>query len=568
MSRGARAFAALLVAAALPAQERTIVHGKDAVVVRATPYHGSPVSGGFGFLVVAVENREAAPHRVVVDLATPQWAQQSNIAVRRELALGPNETGRCVLPLPTSADRSLALDLTVDDTSYPGSIGGRTDSVVALLVGRPELEPWAGTVLQAWVRAPRATTEVTVAPPDDLPRDWRWLTGFHVVVVDGKSAIGEDVQATLCDLASAGGTVVVADVDRLPPGALRTRCGDRHRGVVPLGIGRCVLATPTGDQGHLHDALAQLPQTELAGWPLADSLQRLLVVPGLGEAPVLLFLLVVLAFAVVVGPVNFVLLRRWKRPLLVLVTVPACGLCTTVAMLLFGLLHDGLGVRGAVRSWSRIDQDRHEAQSLVQATLFAGLSPDVLALQPDAVLIAPRASWRRDRRATDRWQFDPVANVLDGGVLPAREATPLVSARHGTARQRLRARLVGERVELLTDGGVVPVGPVLLRDPDGRYWLGEAPALLPVAADAARQALERWQREAGAVELRDDDGAVELASAHHVVERLLPGGELPPGGYVARVAAAPWLDDHGLQVDWDRADHFLAGTFAAEDFLR
>jgi hypothetical protein len=60
----------------------------------------------------------------------------------------------------------------------------------------------------------------------------------------------------------------------------------------------------------------------------------------------------------------------------------------------------------------------------------------------------------------------------------------------------------------------------------------------------------------------------EMNTAHAVVESLLGGGELPRGSYLARVAEAPWLDGHGLRVDYDQVEHFVAGRLAAEDFVR
>jgi hypothetical protein len=424
--------------------------------------------------------------------------------------------------------------------------------------------------MQALQRVSKPAAEVLLVLPEDLPADWRLFSGFHAFVVDGRARLADDVQTALVRFATSGGTVIVGNPDRLPPGDLRARClAADAGGVVRIGLGRCAIVPTEGDTTLLRERLASLPRPGLCGWPAPTVLLHEQVVPGLGEAPVLVFLLVILVFASVAGPLNFLLLRRWRRPLLVLVTVPVCGLGTTLLMLGYGLVHDGLGVRGVVRSWTLLDQERHEATSLAARTLFAGLSPDALTVATDGMVIAPRATFRDDRRAPDRWQFDPVGNVLDGGVLPSRTSTPLLSVRQGIARQRLRVRAAGDdRLELLCDGGVVPLGPVLLRDFDGRMWLGDGPALQVATDAAARQALEQWGRDAAVLALFNEEFGNEMNTAHAVVESLLGGGELPRGSYLARVAEAPWLDGHGLRVDYDQVEHFVAGRLAAEDFVR
>ncbi|MBL8728115.1 MAG: hypothetical protein JNM25_06775 [Planctomycetes bacterium] len=578
MTRAARLLALLLVAlpgigGAARAQERSVVHavdGREVAAVRVAAFPGASLAGGLGFLLISAENRDAAAHVVVVDVASHPWGS-SSIAVRRELRLGPHELGRCFLPLPTTSDSGFELDVAVDGTTYPGSISGtRHDGVVGLLVSaRSDTEPWGLTVVQSIQRVAKPPATVALVAPEDLPADWRLFTGFHAVVVDGRARLADEVQTALVRFATSGGTVVVGNPDRLPPGDLRARClAADAAGVVRCGLGHCVVVATEGDTTELRERLAALPRPGTSGWPAPVALLHEQVVPGLGAAPVLVFLVVILVFACVAGPLNFLLLRRWRRPLLVLVTVPACGLGTTLLMLGYGLVHDGLGVRGVVRSWTLLDQERHEATSLAARTLFAGLSPDALTVAPDGMLLAPRATFRDDRRNPDRWQFDPVQSVLDGGVLPSRQSTPLLSARQGIARQRLRVRPAGDRLELLLDGGVVPVGEVLLHDADGRLWLGEAPFLVPATEAAARAALGRWSRQAAMLSIREQESGGEPSAVHGLVERLLGGADLPRGSYVARTATAPWLDDHGLRTAYDAVEHFVVGHLAAEDFVR
>jgi len=58
------------------------------------------------------------------------------------------------------------------------------------------------------------------------------------------------------------------------------------------------------------------------------------------------------------------------------------------------------------------------------------------------------------------------------------------------------------------------------------------------------------------------------------MDRLVPewigarlGEGLPRGSYLARVERAPSLDDLGLEVDWEAAEHVVLGYLAEEDIV-
>ncbi|MGB3967748.1 MAG: hypothetical protein WBO45_13535, partial [Planctomycetota bacterium] len=184
------------------------------------------------------------------------------------------------------------------------------------------------------------------------------------------------------------------------------------------------------------------------------------------------------------------------------------------------------------------------------------------------------------RRGADRWHHDTGADRLDGGLLPSRTPTPLVTVQHGVARQRLVARLAGDELELLSDGGVLPAGEIVLRDFDGVYWLGGGARLRAAAADAGQRALARLKSAGGLLEVsmpqrveyrpgrfRDVGEEVRNAEVGKLAARCLPR-ELPPGSYVTRVDVPAWLDGHGLTVAHDAQQHFVFGRMGAEDFVR
>jgi hypothetical protein len=100
-----------------------------------------------------------------------------------------------------------------------------------------------------------------------------------------------------------------------------------------------------------------------------------LLIPGVGEAPVNSFLVLITLFVVVIGPVNYFFLRRQRRLYLILVTVPLGAVIVTGSLLIYAMLTDGLGVRMRLRSVVEIDQPSGRVVSWSRQSYYAGLSP-------------------------------------------------------------------------------------------------------------------------------------------------------------------------------------------------
>ncbi|MCB9876362.1 MAG: hypothetical protein H6835_02080 [Planctomycetes bacterium] len=558
----AAAWSVLLAAA--PAQV-TLTHqdaqGVPVCTLRAWASGGCDGGLGLGFVTVDLQNVDGRPHTVAVSVASVPWGS-ADVRTLRSAVLQPGEQRRLFQPLtvpPTHALLTLEVDGVGREVQLDCSRGGGV--VALLLTDRPELGPASLEAVQALPsRWSKRTPDQVVVAGDHVPADWRMFTAFTAVVVDGGGALDADRQQALCRYAAAGGTVVVAGADRLASGALRELAA---RDIGAIGFGQ-VIAIPAfgGDTTAMRARLARAA-TVGQGLPVATSLLQEQTIGGLGETPVTAFVLVILLFAILVGPVNFIVLRRRRQPMLALLTVPLLGFGTTALILTYGVFHDGFGVRGVVTSFTALDQPRRECSAFAARTLFAGLAPDELTMGEQAVLLSPRASYGGGHSG-DRWSWNGDRERLDGAVLPSRTPTPLLTVQQGTARQRLTLRRVGEdRLEVLAGGGVEPRGELVLRDLDGRWWRGTDGQLSPVA-DAV-----------GAALLQNACARLELIGRHadqgHGPDPRgvpLPGYLGAPGSYLTAVAAAPWLDEHGLSVDYDVARHYVAGRLHEEDFVR
>ena len=241
--------------------------------------------------------------------------------------------------------------------------------------------------------------------------------------------------------------------------------------------------------------------------------------------------------------------------------MPALGFGTTIVILAYGILHDGFGVRGVIHSCTLLDQQSHEAVSLNASTLFAGMAPNSMTMAPDTMLMSARAGVDHDDWM-DRWSWNADTQRLDGGILPSRTITPLLAVQQGPVRERLTVRRSGDTLELLLDGGIEPVGSVVLCDFEGQYWTGSDGLLRRVSVAAGQRAFAALRAE---VRIVSDTEKVPVSP--QPLPLMLPT-EPQRGSYATRVASAPWLDDHGVSVAYDASSHFVFGTMHAQDFVQ
>ncbi len=145
-----------------------------------------------------------------------------------------------------------------------------------------------------------------------------------------------------------------------------------------------------------------------------------LLIPGVGQAPVNSFLVLISLFVIVIGPLNYFYLRRRGRLYLLLVTVPVGALLITGGLLVYALVTDGLSVRARIRSISEIDQRSGHSVSYSRQTYYAGYSPSsglVFPADAAAIPIDFRPQFYRSRGRRTRWGRH---QRLSGGSFPSR----------------------------------------------------------------------------------------------------------------------------------------------------
>ena len=578
--------------------------------------------GGWGWIELKLENAEPVPRTSLVVLTS----SDGHISVLRHVPVPAGGSAELWLPVPGNPGGGTSVSIEAPEhlPCYVQNWRGSSSSQVIVASVAPErsAQRLVDAVRDSVMRAPGAATHVrvtsTAGPARDvaaaeIPDPWTYLSSLALLLIDG-TAPGLDAggpQRSIVQYVGAGGSVLVTHAERLPAGPLRdlargAKVDPREEGLRTAhhGLGACWVLERPELGGRAFDRFVQAWQRQTSDrssdwstWPtIAMGLaprgfRAEMRIPGLGELPIRLFFLLILAFAILVGPVAYVTLRRRKQLTKMLWFVPTIGLGFAGAILLYGLLSEGLGTKGVVRSLTVLDQRSHEAFGAHSRTLYAGVSPSGFRVSPDTVLDLAPTSQRRDV-ASERVRVDlDEGGRWTGDVLPSRTPTPIQTVTQGRARERLRFRRGSDGTyEVLAGEGFQPVdvgNALLLHAPDGT-WHGlerrgrRLTRLSDADADAWLQRLAGTLSEAvmAPVHYEYDDSygsLVYVTTSDSGVPGIEPAtpraagwaktivGDLPRGAYLGWMTSAPGFDDLGLEVEWIETRHLVMGLLASED---
>ncbi len=596
MTRQTAAALVLLTAMAV-AEEQTVRIGPPAarLEVRFLPVSGVPRPGASGFMRVAIRNESSVDQRVrmVVKSAERSW---SRIAIERTVRVAGGSETIAFLPLPGDlGPRALQLHVggTTDSYALPTVYGHEIVTGLALSVAPRNIAErrWIAikSVLGSSAGSRRYTPGWRAVETSRLPDDWRLLTGFRMIVLGGEDpGLTPKVQAMFIAAMHAGARVIVFRARELADGPLRrlvlrdTESADDGLDSGYHGLGAYLALDFDGVELRRRKSARSRSFLAMRAWLYAPFQGRIIDsrsaarwlpapwlkpmrIPGVGAVPVRTFFLLILSFAIMVGPVAYLWLRRRKQLTLMVAVVPVAGFTLTAAILLFGLFSEGFGIKGAVGSITLLDQRTHIATTAASRTLYAGLSPASLTLSADTFLSCPVL---QGRGSDDRvpHALSQEGHRIDGALLPSRIPTPLTTLTHGRARERLRFRRHGDGFEVLSEDGFTPwPGALLFRDFAGQWWRTARGGLLErlqgspdEALAALRAPLLKRLPTGAAVSLEDDFpswlGAVVNAAA-------------VPGSYVARLKSLPSFDDLDLDVNYVAREHLVVGRLAPEDVI-
>jgi hypothetical protein len=248
------------------------------------------------------------------------------------------------------------------------------------------------------------------------------------------------------------------------------------------------------------------------------------LVRGVGLAPVTEFRVLITAFVLAIGPLNYFWLRRRGKLHLLVVIVPVAALGVTFALFGYAIMADGLDTRVRARTYTQIDQRAGRAVCWSRISYYAGLAPAGGLVFPDDVVAVPLTSNGGDVSDMPHRQslvWSPGKQELTSGWLASRTPAQYITVRSRRSAAGLRfvprGGQSGPQIENLLGTRVVQL---LLADDAGRQY-GAADV-----APGARAALKT-------VDPGEENSAIlELASERRpgVPQGFIPPSESTFGG--------------------------------------
>jgi hypothetical protein len=564
------------------------------------------VQRGWAPIFVELRNELELERSVELEASCSDWGAEREVRTSLRIAPGASAALEVLVPMGGVYNNAFVVLLRCDgeSTYFGDTVGSGSPNPgyrQVLLLG--EREPEAGAV-ERWSEAlstasiagestmirvlgpgltvttsgagtPSAPNDVDVAhaPFAGMPRHHAAYSSLDLVVLDPAGGLPSEAQLdALVAWVRTGGDLLVLGAEARaaaesvpalaawmePRFATKDPAGSAYR----CGLGRLFVGEVACELGDapcvawvraILDADASLTPKS-GGWRW-DRLMP--AIPGLARLPYRTFAGLLTLFALVIGPVNFLIVRRRGQPVLLLLTIPAIALFTTAALLVYGILFQGVDVKCASRSVAVLDQRAHRSACVEARQFFAGLAPAAgLALGPGTIVHAMPPDGSHITRQRFEVALEP-GPLLSGDFLPSRKATDQVLAVERAERARLDLRSDGGawRVDNNLGAGVEAL---VVRDPEGVLHRVEGPL-----APGASAALRRLDDVAAGV------AALEALRGHPraLTPVGLPAEEvLPPGCYLARLAASPFRDDCGVETRELASEHLVLGVLAPEDW--
>jgi hypothetical protein len=505
------AFKLATPAAAIASGEERTTVGDDLVIRTDTRWTGGAVGG---YLPVRVEISNQARSRSLVLEVTPS-DRAHGATVKRVVGVDENATVHFTLSIPLTVFRQGVLRVYDERGELPSHVrvvGGATsfgvETAPAMLVVSSRPVDCADYITAASARNANhrpgnlretdASALAEVVPPDSLPDSWIDFSGLDFVAIsrDDLAGLRPSARSAILKWVHCGGNLIVHHAGEFSKGF------ETLERLLELNENAAVSAKWTelpGPKTASPFVTRQLMLGLLCAFPdeLPDSpsrwstllsnvsaprfswVQRHGIAPDFGAAefynfmnpgirgvPVYGFMVLITLFAVLIGPVNYFYLRRKRLLWLLLVTVPATALVTSVLLVGYSVAAHGFGIRSRIRSLTVLDQKSHSAVTVARLALFAGVAPARgMQFSPETAVYPVFPPTTEPGAFTVDWTEN---QSLTSGWLLSRTRTQFLTIRHSEQRVRVDVKPRHDGGLEIANGLPWELEAVLVADASGR----------------------------------------------------------------------------------------------------
>ncbi len=264
------------------------------------------------------------------------------------------------------------------------------------------------------------------------------------------------------------------------------------------GLGRIVGMRDNPFPGTAHDwawLMRGVTQDQDALWPKRHGLNARVenrdfmqfMIPGISSVPTYSFVTFITLFAVLIGPVNYLLLSRRQKINWLIVTVPALAVVTTVCLFVYAAVSHGFTVKSRLRSLTVLDQGSQKAISTTRMALYAGMAPsEGMKFSTDTAVYPVWPTGNEFEQGHVDWSEN---QHLTSGWLRSRTKTQFVTVAPRNERGRLNVEAAKDDQVAVTNGFEWKLEYLLVNVDDKNVFYGRdiaagAPAVLKQAATA------------------------------------------------------------------------------------
>ncbi|WP_146119367.1 hypothetical protein [Blastopirellula marina] len=193
------------------------------------------------------------------------------------------------------------------------------------------------------------------------------------------------------------------------------------------------------------------------------------LIPGVGVAPVTTFEFLITLFVIIIGPVNYFVLRAMGRLNLLIVTVPIGAFAVTAMLMVYAIASDGLSTQSRIRSVTVLDQQTGQGATWSRQAYYAGLASSAgLKFPTDAAVIEyeqfPTSGGADNKQI--RWGED---QTLRGGYFQSRVTQQFLAMRPYQTEHQLEVTSQDGKVSVTNQLGTKILALVLV-DENGKPW--------------------------------------------------------------------------------------------------
>lgn len=416
------------------------------------------------------------------------------------------------------------------------------------------------------------TYEIASLETQRLPRRAIELTSAGGVLVDADAPLPDGARlAVLLEYARLGGVLffgglsqadlvarapVLAPLveDRLRQVRFEGAESESNRAdVYSLGLGRLVV----GEQRVLGSAGTPDDVTAAAIWWAFEREPSWLVDAGRDWAPYApkanlelakvlppaLLAGICLGLGILIGPINYLVVWKRRKPALLLVTVPALSVALALLIGVVGIVRLGFDIQTTGASLAVLDQRNGDLAVGEARGFFAGFTLESgLAPEPGSVVL-PNLKWG----GFGTWPSVAVERdgaLLTGDVLPSRRRASSVVLSARRTRQRLDVEFSSGGPKV-SNGFEAPLEALVLRAPDGALF--RAPGQLAAGASAT-------------LVPTDENELARLLALMQPGPDFVLTSRLVPASYAARLGGPALAADLGVPLEWENAEPIQHGV--------